>query len=111
MSATELAVAYCAAVGAALGISLGMRKLGASRPNNAFLRLGAPFCAVVFGGWASLVCMRQDELVQGVMLKDEAGNEHGMSQVAARHGIAKCCAARFLWNIPVLGICPLVMEQ
>ena len=110
MGTTELAVAYCAAVGSALGVSFSMRKLAESRPNNAFLRLGGPFSAVVFGGCASLVCMRQDELAQGVLVRDESGNEHGMSKVAARMGIAKCCAARFLWNIPVLGVSPLVLD-
>ena len=111
MNSMELAVSYTAALLGAVGISVGMKKLSKTRPNSMFLRLGAPFCAVVFGGCSSLICMRFDELQQGVLVRDEHGNEHGMSKVAAQTGIAKCCFARFLWNIPVLAVCPVLMDQ
>ena len=45
------------------------------------------------------------------MLRDAQGNEHGMSRDAAREGIAKCCLARLLWNIPVLAVSPVLLER
>ena len=55
--------------------------------------------------------MRKDELIRGVSLRDENGNEYGKSIAAAKQGIFKCCFARFLWNIPALGLHPLVMDR
>ena len=37
----------------------------------------APFCGVVIAGCTNLLCMRNDELWHGVMVKDAEGNEHG----------------------------------
>ena len=61
-------------------------------------------------GKASLICMRYDELENGVYLKDREGNEYGKSKAAASEGIAKCCAARVFWNIPILCGSPLLLN-
>lgn len=54
--------------------------------------------------------MRRDELINGVNVKDDEGTVHGKSVVAAREGIAKCCAARVVWNIPATGVMPFVLS-
>jgi hypothetical protein len=57
--------------------------------------------------------MRKEEwLTKGVAVKDANdpnGETLGYSKAAGRQGIAKCAAARFLWNIPAMGLPPLIM--
>jgi hypothetical protein len=36
------------------------------------------------------------------------GKEVGMSHAAAYEGLAMCCAARLFWNIPILGVTPIL---
>ena len=91
---------------AGIGLSIGTQKIG-DIMKSGVVRAGAPFIGCVGAGWASLICMRYDELENGVYLKDSEGNQYGKSKAAASEGIAKCCAARVFWNIPILCGSPL----
>ena len=62
----------------------------------------APFLGVVIAGCTNLLCMRNDELRRGVIIRDAAGNEVGLSKCAAREGLAKCCLARVFCKIVIL---------
>eukprot|EP00755_Sulcionema_specki_P033540 Sspe_Gene.100968::Locus_75605_Transcript_3_3_Confidence_0.714_Length_1850::g.100968::m.100968 len=106
MSDSEIFMAYVAAVGTSVGLSVGMQSLG---KHKAALRMAAPFVGCVGGSCASLVSMRYNELIHGVMVRDASGTEHGMSVVAARDGILKCCLARVAWNIPILVVTPQIL--
>ena len=102
-----------ASVTASIGLGVGFNKLGASikHPRWGPLIQGwAGFAGCVGAGWTSLILMRRDELAQGVNVVDEDGTVHGQSKVAAREGIAKCCASRVVWNIPATGITPVALS-
>ena len=105
MGNAEIATAYCAAVSAAVGVGVGARQLGARMGSGALGRrlvMFAPFLGVVIAGCTNLLCMRNDELRRGVIIRDAAGNEVGLSKCAAREGLAKCCLARVFCKIVIL---------
>jgi tricarboxylate carrier len=111
MTNAEVFRAYASAVGVSIGLSVGMRKIGEAMPPGklgSLVRGAAPFTGVVAAGCTSLVLMRLNELTQGVQVRDAEGESYGLSKNAAREGIAKCCLARFVWNIPILGLGPVV---
>eukprot|EP00615_Pteridomonas_danica_P002779 CAMPEP_0114359106 /NCGR_PEP_ID=MMETSP0101-20121206/22772_1 /TAXON_ID=38822 ORGANISM="Pteridomonas danica, Strain PT" /NCGR_SAMPLE_ID=MMETSP0101 /ASSEMBLY_ACC=CAM_ASM_000211 /LENGTH=284 /DNA_ID=CAMNT_0001502491 /DNA_START=88 /DNA_END=942 /DNA_ORIENTATION=- len=105
MTNAELGQAFVGSVGTAIGLSVGMVKLG-QKLKHPVVAGSAGFVGCVGAGWASLLFMRANEIRDGVDVKDEDGLVHGRSQTAAKEGIAKCCAARVIWNIPATGVVP-----
>eukprot|EP00301_Raphidiophrys_heterophryoidea_P016088 c252_g1_i1.p1 GENE.c252_g1_i1~~c252_g1_i1.p1 ORF type:complete len:329 (+),score=79.50 c252_g1_i1:64-1050(+) len=115
MSDSDVVKAYVGATSVAMGLALGVQKLGAvlGRRGGAIgtmVTKSAPFIATVGAGWASLLLMRKDEITHGVLMRDDQGNVYGKSQNAATEGIVKCCAARVFWNIPLLVFTPVIMS-
>jgi hypothetical protein len=113
MPDSQIAMSYVAAVGAAIGVGLGARTLGTRMARSGSgvglaVKMFAPFMGVVTAGCTNLLCMRNDELWRGVPIRDPAGNEVGLSRRAGGEGLAMCCAARLFWNIPILGVTPLL---
>lgn len=114
---TELLMqGYAGAV--ATSVSIGMTatyltKLAASRgPGVAgLIRSTLPFLASAGAGSANVALMRRNELVQGVDMYDHEGQNRGKSVVAGKTGIAKCAAARVIWNIPIMMVPPLIMTR
>ena len=105
---------FGASVTASILLGVGMKKLGASikHPRLGPLVSGwAGFMGCVGAGWTSLVLMRRDELSNGVNVVDADGVVHGKSKVAAKEGIAKCCASRVVWNVPATGVTPLLLAR
>jgi tricarboxylate carrier len=108
VASETLAKAYAGAVSASVGIALvatalsrRVERLG--RPAlSTLVRATLPYAAVATAGCLNLALVRQSELVDGVELTDSEGRSHGKSVIAGRTAIAKCCAARCLWNFPVL---------
>lgn len=117
MTNTEVLKAYGGAVSVSVGLSVGMQKFGsfmqAKSPGmiGRVVSGGAPFVGVVGAGCVSLILMRYNEIENGVHVRDADGTEYPKSKVAAREGIGKCCAARVLWNIPILVGAPLVINS
>lgn len=115
MSNTEIGVAYTGAVGSGIGFAVGAMKFGTwlskSSPRlGPMVSMGAPFIGTVMAGCASVLLMRNNELTGGVTVKDDEGNAYGMSKAAARDGLGQCCLARFIWNIPIVGVTPVVQS-
>eukprot|EP00466_Bigelowiella_natans_P019296 jgi/Bigna1/127945/aug1.5_g2653 len=105
-------LACASGIGLSAGIQMWGESMGARRSSMAatVVRSGAPFVGCVGAGWASLISMRFDELRNGVYLFDQEGVQYGKSKIAAREGIAKCCAARVFWNIPALVFSPILLN-
>jgi tricarboxylate carrier len=112
---STLGFAYVAAVVSSVGIALGAtavnkRVAALGRPALATaVRATLPYTAVASAGCLNLALMRQTELREGIELVDHEGVVHGKSVVAGETAIAKCCAARCLWNIPAMVLPPLAM--
>eukprot|EP01051_Picozoa_sp_SAG22_P018459 SAG22_NODE_3113_length_1929_cov_1.559016_2_plen_223_part_00 len=73
MSDMEIFAAYCAAVSSAIAVSGGMKviasKLGSGTMAGKVVGMYAPFCGVVLAGCTNLLCMRNDEIFNGVVIK------------------------------------------
>lgn len=114
---STLMKAYGAAVAASVSIALGAGAISKKvatmgRPALATaVRATLPFTAVVAAGCLNVAMIRQSELIDGVQVEDHEGAVRGQSVAAGEQGIAKCCAARAIWNFPVMVIPPLIMAK
>ena len=92
----DIATGFVGATSVALAVALAgrsfMGKYGASLP-PLVARL-VPYTAVAASGVAGMVIMRFKELTDGVMLLDQHGDEHGLSQTAGRLAIFKTALSR-----------------
>ncbi|CAM9384276.1 unnamed protein product [Phaeothamnion confervicola] len=107
---------YVGAVTTSIGIGMGatyMTKRAANMgPGVAgAIRATLPFLATAAAGSANIGLMRRSELVDGVDVYDHEGKNRGKSAIAGTTGIAKCAAARVLWNIPIMVVPPLIMMR
>jgi len=96
-----LAKSYCAAVGTGCGIAIVMTRV-AAKMKSPGLQLLMPVISVSSAATANLFMMRQQELQTGVELRDEEGDVHGKSQIAAQEGLTKCAITRCVWNTAFL---------
>lgn len=55
--------------------------------------------------------MRQNELIEGVSVQDEKGNEVGKSRVAAVKGISQVVFSRILMAAPGMLLLPVIMDK
>lgn len=104
------AAAVVVSVSGALGATMALRKLG-TKPSLAvtLIRATLPCCAVAFASTANLACMRRNEwYTDGLQVVDEDGTPRGLSLTAGREALARCAAARVLWNIPCMTLPPLL---
>eukprot|EP00611_Tribonema_gayanum_P025905 TRINITY_DN601_c0_g1_i1.p1 TRINITY_DN601_c0_g1~~TRINITY_DN601_c0_g1_i1.p1 ORF type:complete len:364 (+),score=94.67 TRINITY_DN601_c0_g1_i1:71-1093(+) len=116
VSTQRLMEGYAGAVATSLTIGLSATALTrrASRwtPLAAgLIRSTLPFLATAGAGFANVALMRRNELVEGVDMFDAEGNMRGKSQIAGQTGIAKCAAARLIWNVPIMMFPPLLMTH
>ena len=117
VSTSTLTKAYVAAVAASVSIALGAgavskRVAALGRPALATaVRATLPFSAVVAAGCLNVGMIRQSELTDGVQVEDHEGVVRGQSVAAGEQGILKCCAARAIWNFPVMVIPPMIMAK
>ena len=106
---------YAAAVGVSITGSLGatflMRTMkDTTSPRATVVRAVVPFLAVAFSGSANVAMMRRDEWSgRGVEVVDDEGTPRGKSTAAGQIGVLKCASARFLWNLPVMLLPPLLL--
>jgi len=105
--ARRLVEGYIGAVGSSLSIALGATYLTQKAAHlglaaRTAIRAILPFSAVVVAGWANIALIRRNELTDGVAVLDEDGEVRGLSKTAGKAAIAKCCAARFVWNVPAM---------
>lgn len=98
---------YVGAVGSSLAIALGATYITKKSSNlslamRTFIRSTLPFSAVVAAGCVNVSLIRRNELTEGVEVYDKHGEYQGMSAIAGKQGILKCCVARFIWNVPAM---------
>ena len=59
------------------------------------------YAAVASSGCANVYAMRQNEMVSGVSVRSETGEELGKSKIAAREGIKRTMISRATYCIPM----------
>ncbi|CAM9996368.1 unnamed protein product [Discosporangium mesarthrocarpum] len=115
---SRLAEGYAGAVATSLSIGMSATYLtkkiaaqGGGGVAASVVRTTLPFLAVAGAGASNVFLMRRNELEEGVDMFDDAGNVLGKSVEAGKVGLAKCAAARVIWNIPVMVFPPLIMTR
>eukprot|EP00009_Paramoeba_aestuarina_P008310 CAMPEP_0201507046 /NCGR_PEP_ID=MMETSP0161_2-20130828/845_1 /ASSEMBLY_ACC=CAM_ASM_000251 /TAXON_ID=180227 /ORGANISM="Neoparamoeba aestuarina, Strain SoJaBio B1-5/56/2" /LENGTH=327 /DNA_ID=CAMNT_0047901317 /DNA_START=18 /DNA_END=1001 /DNA_ORIENTATION=+ len=115
ISNQTLVQAYTGAVVSSCSIGLGAtaltRRMGSSGFGALLVRASLPFIALVAAGCANVLLIRKTELQEGIMLRDEDGNEYGKSLQAGKIGLGKCCLARLIWNAPIMLCMPLILSR
>lgn len=116
MSNEQIAMSYATAVSVSCSVALGMRKL----IDTAFatfresvkhtIRMFIPFTAVSIAGVANVCIMRQNEMKEGIQIRDSEGRTLGNSAVAGKRAVAQVCLSRVLTSLPVLIIPPYFMS-
>lgn len=76
-----------------------------------FLQRYVPFAAVAAANCVNIPFMRQNELLEGVSVQDENGNEIGKSRLAAVKGISQVVFSRILMAAPGMLVLPVIMEK
>lgn len=114
----RLVEGYVAAVVTSLTIGMSATALtkrviakGGGGPAASIIRSTLPFLAVAGAGASNVVLMRRNELEVGVDVFDDEGTELGKSIQAGKTGLAKCVAARIIWNVPVMMFPPIIMSR
>lgn len=70
-----------------------------------------PFTAVAAANFVNIPLMRQNEIINGIEVKDENGNIVGRSRLAAVKGITQVIVSRITMAAPGMLILPLIMER
>lgn len=70
-----------------------------------------PFAAVAAANCVNIPLMRQNEIINGIDVKDENGNHAGKSRLAAVKGISQVVFSRIAMAAPGMLVLPLIMER
>ncbi|XP_054734027.1 sideroflexin-2 isoform X1 [Anastrepha obliqua] len=106
----QLGVAYVSATTSALIAALGCKSYWSKRASPLFQRF-VPFTAVAAANFVNIPLMRQNEIINGIEVKDENGNIVGRSRLAAVKGITQVIVSRITMAAPGMLILPLIMER
>lgn len=114
MTMEQIGTSYGIAVGASCGLALAFRWLGKHGPPS-FRRVAAvpfvvPYIAVSAAGASNVYFSRRPEMDNGVVVRDEAGEELGVSREAGKQGVYRTILSRSLGlPIPVLVLPAIAM--
>jgi len=106
----QLGVAYTSATFSALGTAIGLRKL-CERSASTLIQRFVPLAAVASANCVNIPLMRQNELMNGIAIYDEAGQKAGQSTLAAKIGISQVVTSRVVMAAPGMMVLPLIMQR
>lgn len=110
LSTRQMALAYGAAVTASCSIAVGLGQLVKRGLVPRAVAHVAPYTAVASAGVVNVFVMRWNEVSEGVVVKDAAGTELGVSRSAGLLGVSLSAVSRAVWSIPALVVPPVVMS-
>jgi len=105
----QIATAYVSATSGALAVALGLNSLVKKAPP--LVARYVPFAAVAAANCINIPLMRQRELLNGIAVFDEDGNNLGLSQRAAYKAITQVCVSRITMAAPGMLLIPVIMEN
>lgn len=109
ISNRQMALSYVTATTTAVATAVGMNMLTKRAPP--LVARWVPFAAVAAANCVNIPMMRQQELIQGICVKDRNQNEIGYSQRAAAIGIAQVVISRIIMAAPGMILLPVLMER
>nr|XP_051679512.1 sideroflexin-2 isoform X2 [Oryctolagus cuniculus] len=108
-SVRQMALAYFTATTTAVATAVGMNMLTKRAPP--LVGRWVPFAAVAAANCVNIPMMRQQELLQGISVKDRSHNEVGQSRRAAAVGITQVVISRITMAAPGMILLPIVMQR
>ncbi|XP_070219523.1 sideroflexin-2 isoform X3 [Bos mutus] len=108
-SVRQMAVSYITATTTAVATAVGMNMLTKRAPP--LVGRWVPFAAVAAANCVNIPMMRQQELIQGICVKDRNHNEIGHSRRAAAIGITQVVISRITMAAPGMILLPVLMER
>ncbi|KAM3727106.1 Sideroflexin-1 [Dirofilaria immitis] len=109
VSNKTLLVSYVCATSAAVTAALGLNSLVKSM--SPFIGRLVPFFAVAAANAVNIPLMRSKELMDGIAINDENGNQVGTSKKVARIAITNVTVSRIGMATPSFFCIPLLMNQ
>ncbi|KAH8373359.1 hypothetical protein KR009_004091, partial [Drosophila setifemur] len=109
-SVTQLGVAYVSATTSALIAAIGCKNYWSKKASPLFQRF-VPFAAVAAANFVNIPLMRQNEILNGVEVKNADGEVVGLSRLAAVKGIGEVVISRIAMAAPGMLVLPLIMER
>ena len=106
----QLGTAYFSATFSALGTAIGL-KAALAKSTSPLLQRFVPFAAVAAANCVNIPLMRQQEILEGMNLTDEAGEVACYSRACAVDGISKVVASRISMAAPGMFALPVIMER
>ncbi|KAL6086601.1 hypothetical protein STEG23_031629 [Scotinomys teguina] len=108
-SVRQMALSYFTATTTAVATAVGMNMWTKRAPP--LVGRWVPFAAVAAANCVNIPMMRQQELIQGICVKDRDQNELGCSQRAAAVGITQVVISRITMAAPGMILLPVIMER
>ncbi|EHB18542.1 Sideroflexin-2 [Heterocephalus glaber] len=108
-SVRQMAFSYLTATTTAVATAVGMNMWTKRAPP--LVCRWVPFAAVAAANCVNIPMMRQQELIQGISVKDKNQNEVGHSQRAAALGITQVVISRIAMAAPGMILLPVIMER
>uniref|UniRef100_A0A1B6CGB4 Sidoreflexin n=1 Tax=Clastoptera arizonana TaxID=38151 RepID=A0A1B6CGB4_9HEMI len=106
----QMAVAYISASSAACFTAMGLKTFLSKRTGPMMQRY-VPFAAVAAANCVNIPLMRQTELIDGIDVCDENGNNVGQSRLAAVKGISQVVLCRIIMCAPGMNVLPIIMKK
>lgn len=117
MTTQDIAISYAGAVFSSCSIALGLGRVSdnlnkAANPGFGvrLFRGAVPFIAVASAGVLNVVLMRRGEIQSGITIKDEEGNDRGVSKAAGVKAISEVAMTRVALPAPILLFPPIIMS-
>uniref|UniRef100_A0A8C8XSM8 Sideroflexin 2 n=1 Tax=Panthera leo TaxID=9689 RepID=A0A8C8XSM8_PANLE len=108
-SVRQMALSYITATTTAVATAVGMNMLTKRAPP--LVGRWVPFAAVAAANCVNIPMMRQQELIQGICVKDGNHSEIGHSRRAAAIGITQVVISRITMAAPGMILLPVIMER
>jgi len=105
----QIMTAYVSATSGAMAVALGLNSLVKAAPP--LVARYVPFAAVAAANCINIPLMRQSEILNGIRVYSENGEELGSSQRAAYTSIVQVTASRITMAAPGMLLAPIIMEK
>ncbi|XP_072042589.1 sideroflexin-2-like [Amphiura filiformis] len=105
----QIGMSYVTATSSALVAALSLNSLTKKAPP--LVARYVPFVAVAAANCVNIPMMRQQEVLHGITVYNEQGQELGKSKKAAKKGISQVVLSRISMTVPGMCGLPIVMER
>ncbi|XP_028844719.1 sideroflexin-2 isoform X3 [Denticeps clupeoides] len=105
----QIGIAYATATSTALATAVGLNLYTKRAPP--LVARWVPFVAVAAANCVNIPMMRQQEILNGIVVTDENGNKLGHSRKAAVTGITQVIISRITMAAPGMIILPIIMQR